>query len=69
MLRPNVFVSLLSPLAVLLISGVRSPVRRSLLPNQGRVVGTTPADGFGGGQHQVFLTDTLQHEALRASQT
>jgi|SRR5215208_3268872 hypothetical protein len=63
MLRPKVFVSLLPPLAVLLISGVRGPVRRPLLPDQGSVVGTTPTDGFGGGQHKAFPTDTLQHEA------
>ena len=53
-LRPNVFLSLLPPLAVLLILGVRSSVRRPLLPDQGRVVGTPPAEGFGGGQHWAF---------------
>jgi len=63
MLCPKVFVSLLPPLAVLLISGMRSHLRGPLLPDQGRVVGTTPVDGSGDGQHQAFPTDTLQHEA------
>src|SRR5215210_7577992 len=39
------------------------PVRRPLLPDQGRVVGT--AGGFGGGQHQSFPAVTLHHDALR----
>src|SRR5215211_2308248 len=32
--------------------------------DQGRVVGTAPAEGFGGGQHQPFPTVTLHHDAL-----
>jgi hypothetical protein len=62
----SILVSLLQLLAVLLISGVRSPVRRPLLPDQGRVVCATPVDGFGNGQHKAFPTDTLQHEATPA---
>ena len=63
MLRTKVFVSLLPPLAVLLISGVRSHLRRPLLPDQGRVVGTTAVDGSGDGQHQAFPQTQPQHEA------